>query len=200
MRLNRSRQVVDAYEDSASMREVFQDKPVRHRDQVGFTWPAEVQMVGKCDGILYKSNKWEKGNWHDYKHVAEAPQNLMVVERGIGDFVTDESLDVVGPWVELPSPMPRQFAKLAKFLGLQFRLFSSFDGRRTRVSRQHMEMHVPGAYLGGAFVPDEDDMTYPTRANLTPGEPFLFVYTLDAGVHCIITGRELAVERDGIVG
>jgi hypothetical protein len=41
--------------------------------------------------------------------------------------------------------------------------------------------------LGGARFPDND-------------EAFLFVYTKKGGVHMIITGKELEIEKDGITG
>jgi hypothetical protein len=55
------------------------------------------------------------------------------------------------------------------------------------------------AFLGGAYVPD--DVAAPPGIGLDPGSPFLFCYTLEEhGVHAIITGSELDVEKDGITG
>jgi hypothetical protein len=201
---NRRPRVVDAYDKSAKMRKAFQDRDVRQREKMSFSWPSTMQLIGKCESVIYTSNKWQTdGSFNDYKHIAEGPQKLMVAKGGIGDWTTDETIDVVGPWLHLPSVMPREFAKLAKFQGIQFRLYDSFSRGKGRLSRSPddlMELRVDRGFLGGAFVPDEDDMEYPVGANLEPGSPFLFVYTLSDGVHCIITGSQLAVERDGIVG
>jgi hypothetical protein len=168
-----------------------------------FTWPAELQVVGKCLSVTYSSDKWQKTReWEDYKHVAEAPQYLLVRPGFLVDWETDATLDTVGPLAALPDPMPRHFAKLAKFIGIQCCLFGSMRGGRGQLSRAAkdlLEFRVAKAHLGGGYVPDE--CNYPKGIGLEPGAPFLFVYTLEKdGISCIVTGRDLDIEKDGIVG
>jgi len=94
-------------------------------------------------------------------------------------------------------------AKLARFLGVQFRLYESINDKtgKGRLGADRMEMRLGRAHLGAARVPDTNEVQVPTGVGLEPGDPFLFVWTPEKhGVHCIITGRELDVEADGIVG
>jgi len=100
-------------------------------------------------------------------------------------------------------PMPKHFARLAKFIGVQVNLYAGWSGRNPRLGRSAedlLEVRVSRGYLGGARVPDEADFSYP-EIGLEPGEPFLFVYTLEeSGVHALVTGKDLDIEKDGITG
>ena len=198
------RRTVDTRNEAQAMREVFQDRKVKRTDRMPFAWPKSMQVIGKCHGVIYSSDKWKQArDFEDYKHVAEAPQYMLATEGFLIDWETDATLPTKGPMVELPEPMPKHVAKLARFLGVQFQLYDSMGrGGRGRLGKQRMEFRLGRAYLGGARVPDVDEETvFPTGVGLEPGDPFLFVYTLEEhGVHCIITGRELEVEADGIVG
>lgn len=200
MRPARPNRNVDTEAEAREMRETFQDRPIRRRETMEFTWPKEMQLIGKCLAVVYSSDKWkEDREFEDYKHLAEAPQHLLAVERFLIDWSTDEPLGGIGPWVVLPQPMPKHFAKLAKFLGVQCRVYEGTDDK-PRLEKTPLEFRVARAFLGGAVVPDDKELEYPARVGLEAGEPFLFVYTLDEGVKCIITGRDLAIESDGIVG
>lgn len=199
---NRPR-LVDTREMAEDMRRDFQDADPKRADTMPFTWPGELQVVGKCLSVTYSSDKWKtQKEFEDYKHVAEAPQFVMMAPGFLIDWATDEPIDTVGPMAELPDPMPRHFAKLAKFLGLQLQLYSSIDGQRPKLGRgtnDLLEFRLGRAHLGGAVVPD--DATYPEGIGLDAGAPFLFVYTLEEkGVLCLVTGKQLDVERDGITG
>lgn len=204
MRPNRPR-VVDARKEAERMRRTFQDEDPKKAERMPFTWPEELQLVGHCLGVVYSSDKWKRDpEFEDYKHIAEAPQYLLVPDRFLIDWETGDPLDVVGPWVPLPRLMPRHFATLAKFLGVQMRLYDQMDddgdGKLGTGADSLIEFRVSRAFLGGARVPEGNDEEL-APLGLEPGRAFLFVYTTNqAGVHCIITGEELDVEKDGIVG
>ena len=81
--------------------------------------------------------------------------------------------------------MPSHFSILASLIGIQVHLF---DEKGQLVKDENLyEITVGHGMLAGANFPDT-------------GEPFLVVYTRTEGVHMIITGTELDVEKDGIVG
>lgn len=186
------------------MREDFQDKRSRRSETVPFTWPTEVQDVGRCLSVAYSSDKWKTDrDFEDYKHIAEAPQHLLTVPGFLVDWETDEAVDVVGPWVELPQPMPRHFAKLARLIGVQFQLYEECTPNGARLGRGRrdlMEFRLSRGMVGATRLPENIDFEYP-ELGIHPGAPVLFIYTLEQhGVHAIITGKELDVEKDGIVG
>lgn len=203
MRRNR-RRVVDAREEARRMREDFYDKKSRHSERMPFTWPTELQDVGRCLSVAYSSDKWKsEREFEDYKHIAEAPQHLLTTRGFLVDWETDEPIDAVGPWVELPDPMPRHFAKLARFIGLQFHLYSECTPRGGRLGRSAddvMEFRLRRGMLGAAKLPEDIGVEYP-ELGIRAGAPVLLVYTLEQhGVHALITGKQLGVEKDGIVG
>lgn len=198
------RRVVDVREQAREMREAFYDKKSRRSETMPFTWPTELQDVGRCLAVAYSSDKWKSTKeFEDYKHIAEAPQHLLVRPGFLVDWETDEPLETIGPWVELPQPMPKHFAKLARFVGLQFQLYAECTARGGRLGRSDddlMEFRLRRGLLGGTRLPDDIDVEYP-KLGIEAGAPVLFVYTLDEeGVHAVITGTELEIEKDGIVG
>lgn len=201
MQRNR-RTLVDARDLAEHMRRTFHDTEPRRSQAMGFTWPKELQVVGKCLSVSYSSDKWKRTrDWEDYKHVAEGPQYLLAPPDFLRDWESDETIETVGPMAVLPDPMPRHFAMLAKFISIQCQLYSSMSGRRPKLGRgaRHLlEFKLGRAHLGGAYVPD--DAVCPDGIGLSPGAPFLFVYRAGDGVGCVVTGTQLDVERDGIVG
>lgn len=194
--------VVDTRGAAEELRRTFHATDPRRSEQMHFNWPSELQVVGRCLSVTYSSDKWQKDKtWEDYKHVAEAPQFLLTRRGFLIDFETDRPIKTVGPMAELPTPMPQHFAKLAKFLGMQTQLYASMRGSSPQLGRggEHLlEFRVAHAHLGGAVVPD--DAECPRGIGLEPGVPFLFVYTLEDGVCCIVTGTQLDIEKDGITG
>jgi hypothetical protein len=198
------RRLVDTKDLAKEMRRTFHDTDPKRSERMPFTWPDELQVVGKCLSVTYSSDKWKRSReYEDYKHVSEAPQFILMAPGFLTDWETDEPIDMVGPIAELPDPMPRHFAKLAKFLGIQLQLYGSMsaDGRPrlSRSAEDLLEFRLGRAHLGGAYVPE--DAETPRGIGLDPGAPFLFVYTLeDELVPCIVTGKQLDVEKDGITG
>jgi hypothetical protein len=188
---------VDSVEDAKLLRETFVDRPSRHMRRLGNSagfvgWPASIQLVGRCLSVSYESDKWQEvGDFEDYKHIAEAPQELWFAEGfELRDWWGKKILDTVGPRGRLPTPMPRHVAELSNLLNVQARFFEGTDAEpvlpRGDRGILHMDLSVPWSKLGGARL-------------VGTGEPFLFVYTSN-GVHCLITGSELDIELDGITG
>lgn len=183
----------DSVADARKLREKFRDEPATKETAVPWQWPRAMQEVGTCESVMYVSDKWpwqNKGQYVDYKHVAEGPQTLFVRTGFIREYSHPaREIEVSGPSIELRD-MPNAFAVLADILGVQTRLYEPNSRKTRQFSKNaddgYYQIDIAGAKLGGAKHP-------------RTGETFLFIYT-SAGVHCLITGRELDVEKDGIVG
>lgn len=180
--------LVDTRDKAKDMFETFHAKDVRRQVSFPFNWPTKMQEVGRAIAQLYRSNKWQSNPrvHEDYKHIAEAPQRLYVVPGFLQDAEEGGPLKVYGPQITLPEEMPKHFSILATLIGVQARLYES-NGKLPRGEKGLFEIAVKHGMLGGARFPDND-------------EPFLFVYTKQGGVHMMITGTELDIEKDGIVG
>lgn len=179
-------------DQAIALRETFVDRKAEKKLPVGWRWPRVMREVGRCEAVMYASDKWQKGrgrNWlEDYKHIAEGAQWVLVRDGFLRDASSGKALDVVGPTIELGS-MPGSFAVLADVLGvqLQFYIPGGDDGYELADDDRGLyEVTIGRAKLGAAKFPDN-------------GETFLLIYT-SAGVEMIIVGEELEVEKDGIVG
>ena len=185
----------DARADAVSIREKFIDAPVTKEEAMRWKWPRHMQEIGRwhaSDGaIMYASNKWQKNpnKIIDYKHVAEGPQRLLAVPRFVRQYHhTSKPVKIYGPTVELNRPMPDAFAVLAPILGLQAELYDcGTDASPESSGDSTYQIEIGNAMLGAAKHPET-------------GRTFLFVYTESEGPLCVITGDELDVEKDGIVG
>lgn len=179
----------DALEKARDIRRKFRDEEPRREQPVKWRWPRSMREVGTCESVMYASDKWrDDRKLIDYKHNKEGPQYLLVTPGFLRhNRSPSKKLQVVGPTVTLDG-MPGAFAVLAKILGVQCRLYqgSSQDFYLPRGDEGLYQVDIPGAMLGAAVHPDT-------------GGTFLIVYT-SAGVHCLVTGDALAVEKDGIVG
>lgn len=165
------------------IRERFMDRPWETEESLSWAWPKRMKEVGTWrageGAIMYASNKWQKRRDQsiDYKHVAEGEQRLLVAEDFLRQYDhPSQRLPVDGPMVDVNGPMPDTFAKLAPILGIQAKLS---DGNFYQIDIAHAE-------LGAAVHPKTK-------------KPFLFIYD-KKGPRCIITGHELDVLKDGIVG
>ena len=177
----------DQERTARKMFEDFHDKPSRRRVKFNFGWPKVFQEVGTAEAQMYRSNKWQKNarDFEDYKHIAEGPQSCFVVPGFLRDMRSNEPLKVNGDEVEFEGPMPEFITILAPLIGVQVHLY---DSRGRLVEDENLyEVVVPHGMLAGARFPESD-------------EAFLVVYTKREGVCMIITGDELDVEKDGIVG
>ncbi len=174
-------------DEARRIRETFMDRPASKVDHMGWSWPKRMREVGECVAVMYSSDKWQTpGDYADYKHVAEGPQ-LVCVKDG---FLRDEDgrdLEVCGPHVDLNGNMPTTIATLAPIIGIQIRLYEP-SGRGYALPKEGNLYHVGvrRAKIGAARHPDT-------------GEVFLCVFSKD-DVAAIITGRNLDVLKDGIVG
>ena len=181
------RRVVDTSADAESMRKTFMDRPHTRHTELPFEWPESMQEIGVGHAVMYRSNKWKKNpsQTEDYKHIAESKQTVYVTPKFLRTWENpNKPIEVHGPMVELERPMPKHFAVLAPLLGFQLQL-NGPDGKPDPDG--YYEVTVAHGMVGGAIHPET-------------GEPFLFIYTRTDGVHMLLTGEELDVEKDGIVG
>jgi hypothetical protein len=179
--------------EALKIRETFVDRPAERQQPVPWQWPRSMREVGRCEAVMYSSDKWQPGrgrDWlEDYKHIAEGVQWLLVRPGFLLDGKTDRALDVKGPVIDL-APMPQSFAVLANVLGVQVRFYLS-DGSEYYLPNASSdeglyEIDCKHAKLGASRFPDTNDA-------------FLVIYTA-AGVELLIVGEQLAIEKDGIVG
>jgi len=167
-------------ERSVRIREDFMDKPHRRKWVPGWEWPKELQEVGECEAVMYRSNKWQKdGRQIDYKHVKEGPQKLLLVPRM---QAKGEDIMFRGPLVDLRGEMSDTFAVLADCLSVQARLYSDSRGKRYG---DYVDLKWPRSKLGAGEFDD--------------GGAFLVIYDRE-GVLGLIIGEKLQVLKDGIVG
>ena len=184
------RRIVDAQDDARELRETFMDRGMRRVNHFDWEWPDRLCEVGTCLAVMYSSDKWRKpGKYVDYKHVSEGPQLLYAKP----DFIVDEDgqpMRVPGPVVELGGELPDTIALLAPILGIQCQLYQP-------------------DMSGGYYLPNGDEGIYELaipRAKLgavrdpRSGKAYLVVFTDREGVLCLVTGDELDVMKDGIVG
>lgn len=175
-------------EGAREIREAFYDKPVEETFDIKWQWPKKMLEVGQSEAVQYTSDKWKKrGDYQDYKHVAEGPQRLYVSKGFLRDFANPKKeLDLDSEEVTLPKRMPTAIAELAPILGLQFSPYE-WQGNRLVVSRDEpFHVMIQRAYIGAGRLPGMN-------------ETFLVVYTRSE-LCAIITGDILGVEKDGIVG
>jgi hypothetical protein len=174
-------------ERAREIRETFTDRPATKVSLLKWKWPSTMIEAGHCLAVMYSSDKWQpKGEYQDYKHVAEDEQLVFV--RG-GFLVDDDgaALNLVGPEVDVDGPLPESIAVLAPIIGIQLRLYES-DGVHHYLpnGRNAYQINLSKAMLGAAVHP-------------VTGEKFLIVYS-PTEVLAIITGKSLDVLHDGIVG
>lgn len=173
------------------IRQTFVDRPVEEVYPIRWEWPRKLQYVGSCLAVMYASDKWQKkrGEMQDYKHVAESPQRLYVRPGWIEPYPQHRTRvgETGGPMVPMGSGLPDAIAELATCLGLHARLLrASEDGWvEPRGDEGVVQIDVGGCLLGGATT--------------TAGQPFLCVYDQDE-LFAVVTGEELDIEKDGIVG
>jgi hypothetical protein len=160
--------------DSAiEIREDFYDAPHTRKKKVSWKWPKKLYPLGSCEAILYTSNKWQKdGSFVDYKHVSEAPQKLFISPRLL---IEGDSLRKSSSKPLMPKSFPDGFAVLAKCIAIQ-----------AKCGKEFFELKFPKNSMLGA-------------GKFKNGKTFCFIYNSD-GVLALVTGKELEVLKDGIVG
>jgi hypothetical protein len=186
--------VVDTKDRAVKTFETFYARHYAREIPLPFGWPSEMQEIGEGGAEMYRSNKWQKNlsEHDDYKHVPklEGGKRTVYAEPG---FLREwgspsRHVEVVGPMVQFEEPMPQHFTRLGPLLGVQIHLYEEDDKGDFVLPKSDgfYEVSVARGMLGTAEHPKT-------------GETFLFVYT-PAGVHMILSGPKLAIEKDGIAG
>ncbi len=171
-----------SFDAAKRLRETFVDRPMTKVDALEWEWPKRLEEVGTCEAVMYTSDKWKPiGEFEDYKHVAEGSQRLFVKPGFIVDHKSGKPLELYSEVVPVEGPLPDAIAVLAPILGIQARFYDD-EGE----PGDYFQINVARAKLGAAKHPKS-------------GETFLVVFTPKELV-AIITGTELDVEKDGIVG
>lgn len=196
----------DAIEIASKMRETFADRPVERRERLSFSWPSVMQNVGDSLAVAYASDKWKqlgasgKREVELYKHLAES-RNVCLAAPGVMYDRLDPSTrwTVIGPMVSLAScPMPKHFAVLGLFEEIDLKLHTGGTDEAPRFGRSAdsgvVHVQVRNGHLGGSKI------LWSRLGSDRKDEPFIFVYTKDAGVMFMVFGEQLDVEKDGIVG
>ena len=176
-------------ESAKRIRETFVDRKMEKKVPIHWSWPKKLYCVGQSEAVQYTSDKWKKrGDYQDYKHVAEGPQKLFVKPGFLCDYTSRRKLDFPSEEIELPKKMPTAIAELAPILGLQFQPYAEPEDDTSEfvLSDEYYNICIARAYVGAAVHP-------------TTNETFLIVYT-QSDLCAIITGDILGVEKDGIVG
>ncbi len=175
-------------ESAQRIRETFVDRKMEKKIPIHWSWPKKLYCVGQSEAVQYTSDKWKKrGDYQDYKHVAEGPQKLYVKDGFLVDYSSRKPLEFPCEEYEIPKKMPTVIAELAPILGLQFQPYAECEDDEPLVlCGKFYGVDIARAYIGAAVHP-EDNST------------FLIVYTRKE-LCAIITGDILNVEKDGIVG
>lgn len=165
---------------AAKIRETFTDKPADKKEALPWRWPTRLIEAGECLAVMYRSDKWRrKGDYEDYKHVAEGPQKLFVVpDFQLRDGSREISLAALGGAADpvVRDLFPDSVALLANFLGLHCRLYGVSEPYEVQLSRAKL-----------------------AAGQTSRGELFLTVYD-SSGPQLFVFGAELNIEKDGIVG
>lgn len=178
--------VADTSEQAEKTFRTFMARDHKRHVPMSFSWPRTMQEIGVGKAVMYRSNKWKSNpkEFEDYKHIAESEQAVYVTPGFLREWSNPrQKIEVYGPMVKLQEPMPSHFAVLAPLLGVQLRL----SGPGSSDESDLFEVVIKHGMLGAAVHPETK-------------EPFIFVYTTAGGVHMLLTGKELDVEKDGIVG
>ncbi len=180
------------------MRETFMDAPGEYGTyDTGASWPSQFVAIGQGLSFAYTSHKWEKGDtFNDYKHVAEAPQTVYAAPVLASQFPRNLSGQ---PFLrEAPDfVLPMEVAELTPLLFVQMDLFDR--GHKVSGGDEGLRQIVlVGAMLYGGYARRPD--ASPSSTSKRDYRPFLFAASKKEGVILMVTGRDLDVTRDGIVG
>ena len=184
--------VVDTKDDAIGTFKTFHARDPKTETEFDFEWPELWQEVGEGKAVMYRSNKWKSSlrDHEDYKHVAESSQALFVVPGYLRERSDEDvHVKVYGGMFSIQGPMPQHFTKLGPLLGMQARLFDKKENGDVYLPKgddRLYQIEMARCYLGGARHPETL-------------EPFLFVYDKH-GVYMMVTGTELNIEKDGVVG
>lgn len=190
------RRVYDAEDVAREMRETFTAKNVREKINFRFDWPKRMQHIGDSLAVAYQSDKWkDEGDYELYKHLAESKNRVFAISGFLRDYDDPKKpWPTIGPMVDfMELPLPKDIAELALFEEVNLRLHIKGTDARPRFGRGNdgiVKVTLAHGMLGGGKLKWSAD-------NL---QPFIFVYTESEGVKLFITGDELDIEADGLVG
>lgn len=187
-----ARRVVDTRKQAVDMFKTFHSRSPSREVPVTWTWPRRMLEAGVGQAEMYTSNKWQDNlrEFEDYKHIAEGKRMTYVRPGWMRVWGNPHRrVPLVGDTVEFDQPMPKHFCILAKLIGIQLRLFEQAQDGDVYLPKNGdvYEVRLSRGMLGGAEHPET-------------GEKFLFVYTRQGGIGMIITGNDLDITHDGIVG
>ena len=181
--------VVDTRDRAVKTFKTFHAREHAREQEMHFSWPRKMQEIGIGGAEMYRSNKWMKdlSDYDDYKHVAEGPRTVYAVPGFL--HAPRSHVRTLGPMVEFEDPMPKHFTRLGPLLGIQVRLYQEDKKGELVIPKGdagRYEITVSRGFLGAAEHPKTK-------------ETFLFVYT-ERGVHLLLTGKKLSIQKDGITG
>ncbi len=198
--------IVDAEDAARQMRSVFADRNVEKRQSMQFSWPDEMQHVGQSIAVAYASDKWKNpGDYELYKHLHDGlTHNRALCSTGFLHHYEQQGkrFETIGPVVSFAGvPMPQHFAVLGLLEEVDLRMHVGGTDDDPKVGRGDngiVKVIVAHAMLGAGVIRWSVD-------GAEEDEPFVFVYSESSGrdrggVHMIIVGDELDIEKDGIVG
>jgi len=187
------------------MRETFQDDRSDVSYRINANWPTTFYELGQGRSVAYTSNKWkDEDDFEDYKHVAESPNQTWVTESFLRHArARNRGLRPNGGEYPMSQPMvefPPTVAELAPFIFLEARPIESWSDSGTRrrivLARDAVQIGIPGCVVYGCYARPPSG----SWSRLSSLIPFLAVIHKRDGVMAIITGHELDVKKDGIVG
>lgn len=190
------RRVYDAEDVARNMRETFTAKKVREQIDFPFDWPKKMQHIGDSLAVAYSSDKWEDDNvWTLYKHLAESKNSVFAIPGFLRDrYNPKKPWPTIGPMVDMRElPLPKDFAELALFEEVDLKLHTKGTDENPRFERGDagiVKVTLAHGMLGGGKL----------KWSSKDLQPFLFIYDEKEGVKLFITGEELDVLADGIVG
>jgi len=203
----------DANEIARDIRQTFTAKKEMKERPFDFEWPSHLQHVGDSLAVAYSSDKWQKeGEMVLYKHLAESRNIAYCVPGFLRDFHNPSNpWPVYGNMVSLEDmPMPKHFAILGLFEEIDFQLqsqkYASNRGSSARHKfREHSPKKLPETDEGVVKVTVRHAFVGASKIRWSEisdreDQPFLFIFTKKEGVHIVVTGEELDVRSEGIVG
>ena len=147
---------------------------------------------------LAAATSFAVGETEDYKHLAESANWCYALPGLIRDDQNHRrELDVIGPTIDFSDvPMPDHFAILGLFLLADLQLYTGGTDAEPKLGKNNdgvIEVSVGHGMLGASKFRWSE-------VSRRKDQPFIFVYTESDGVLMIISGDDLDIEKDGIVG
>lgn len=178
--------LVPMAEFARNKRYTFQNAPSTRQFVVAKDWPSCLIEAGRVLATSYSSTKWDKdGKANEYKHLAESPCALHVVPGLL------KGRRICGPRRGVRDSMPAHITELAPLIAVTAKLYTGEDedgeGTLSPGDKGVFDIVIQHAVLFCGGIPGTS-------------EEFLCIATPKDGVVALITGDQLRVTKDGIVG